>query len=116
MTFGTLGCRPRARSVLHCHGVLALRHLAELVPGVGGMGAPAPLITMTMKGALSHQKDVDVFLDVVALSVPHKSFSLSLTPLSHNFVTRTHTHAHTCSEIAYRIIDVECIVRAQTLQ
>ena len=24
-TFGTLGCRPRARSVLHCHGVLALR-------------------------------------------------------------------------------------------
>ena len=25
MTFGTLGCRLRARSVLHCHGVLALR-------------------------------------------------------------------------------------------
>ena len=25
MTLGTLGCRPRARSVLHCHGVLALR-------------------------------------------------------------------------------------------
>ena len=25
MTFGTLGCRPRARSVLRCHGVLALR-------------------------------------------------------------------------------------------
>ena len=24
-TFGTLGCWPRARSVLHCHGVLALR-------------------------------------------------------------------------------------------
>ena len=24
-TFGTMGCRPRARSVLHCHGVLALR-------------------------------------------------------------------------------------------
>ena len=21
-----MGCRPRARSVLHCHGVLALRH------------------------------------------------------------------------------------------
>ena len=79
-TFGTMGCRPRARSVLHCHGVLALRHrpwtravpdesplvgglstslralghcffvrfrrhcLSQLVPGVGGMGAPAPLI------------------------------------------------------------------------
>ena len=25
-TFGTMGCRPRARSVPHCHGVLALRH------------------------------------------------------------------------------------------
>jgi len=25
MTFGSLGCRPHARSVLHCHGVLALR-------------------------------------------------------------------------------------------
>ena len=25
VTFGTLGCRPRARSVLHCHSVLALR-------------------------------------------------------------------------------------------
>ena len=109
-----MGCRPRARSVLHCHGVLALRHLAELVPGVGGMGAPAPLITMTMKGALSHQKDVDVFLDVVALSVPHKSFSLSHTLITQ--LCHTHTHAHTCSEIAYRIIDVECIVRAQTLQ
>ena len=24
-TFGTMGCRPQARSVLHCHGVLALR-------------------------------------------------------------------------------------------
>jgi len=24
-TFGSMGCRPRARSVLHCHGVLALR-------------------------------------------------------------------------------------------
>ena len=24
-TFGTLGCWPRARSVLHCHGILALR-------------------------------------------------------------------------------------------
>ena len=23
--FGSMGCRPRARSVLHCHGVLALR-------------------------------------------------------------------------------------------
>ena len=89
-TFGALGCRPRARSALHCHGVLALRHrpwtravpdesplvgglsaaalvedslgtspralghcffvrfrrhcLSQLVPGVGGMGAPAPLI------------------------------------------------------------------------
>ena len=26
------------------------------------------------------------------------------------------THTHTCSEISYRIIDVECIVRAKTLQ
>ena len=25
-TFGTLGCRLRARSVLHCHGVLVLWH------------------------------------------------------------------------------------------
>ena len=24
-TFGSLGCRPRARSVPHCHGVLVLR-------------------------------------------------------------------------------------------
>jgi len=24
-TFGSMGCRPRARSVLHCHCVLALR-------------------------------------------------------------------------------------------
>ena len=24
-TFGSMGCRPRARSALHCHGVLALR-------------------------------------------------------------------------------------------
>ena len=23
--FGSMGCRPQARSVLHCHGVLALR-------------------------------------------------------------------------------------------
>ena len=23
--FGTLGCRPRARSALHCHGALVLR-------------------------------------------------------------------------------------------
>ena len=23
--FGSMGCRPRARSLLHCHGVLALR-------------------------------------------------------------------------------------------
>ena len=27
VTFGTLGCRPQARSVLHCHGVLALRQI-----------------------------------------------------------------------------------------
>ena len=26
VTFGSLGYRPRAQSVLHCHGVLALRH------------------------------------------------------------------------------------------
>ena len=26
MTFGSLGYGPRAQSVLHCHGVLALRH------------------------------------------------------------------------------------------
>ena len=26
------------------------------------------------------------------------------------------THTHTCSEISYRITDVECIARAQTLQ
>jgi len=26
------------------------------------------------------------------------------------------THTHSCSETAYRIIDVECIVRAKTLQ
>ena len=26
------------------------------------------------------------------------------------------THTHTCSEISYRITDVECITRAQTLQ
>ena len=29
MTFGSLGYGPRARSVLHCHGVLALRELRE---------------------------------------------------------------------------------------
>ena len=28
----------------------------------------------------------------------------------------TFTHTHTCSETAYRIIDVECIARAKTLQ
>ena len=28
----------------------------------------------------------------------------------------THTYTHTCSETAYRIIDVECIARAKTLQ
>ena len=27
-----------------------------------------------------------------------------------------HTHTHTCSETSYRVIDVECIVRAKTLQ
>ena len=27
-----------------------------------------------------------------------------------------HAHTHTCSEISYRIIDVECISRAKTLQ
>ena len=25
-----------------------------------------------------------------------------------------HTHTHTCSEISYRITDVECITRAKT--
>ena len=30
--------------------------------------------------------------------------------------TSTHPTAHTCSEISYRITDVECIVRAKTLQ
>ena len=41
---------------------------------------------------------------------------------THTFDTRTHTetqrhHAtHTCSEISYRITDVECIVRTKTLQ
>ena len=31
MTFGSLGYGPRAQSVLHCHGVLALRHGTEAV-------------------------------------------------------------------------------------
>jgi hypothetical protein len=34
--------------------------------------------------------------------------------LSQNKQNRTNTH--TCSEIAYRITDVECIVRAKTPQ
>ena len=29
MTFSSLGYRPRARSALHCHGVLALRELRK---------------------------------------------------------------------------------------
>ena len=29
VTFGSLGYGPRARSVLHCHGVLALRELRK---------------------------------------------------------------------------------------
>ena len=29
VTFGSLGYGPRARSVLHCHGVLALRELCK---------------------------------------------------------------------------------------
>ena len=30
--------------------------------------------------------------------------------------TRTHTHTHTCSEVSYRIVDVESIGRAKTTQ
>jgi hypothetical protein len=30
--------------------------------------------------------------------------------------THTHARAHTCSEISYRITDLECILRAKTLQ
>ena len=30
-------------------------------------------------------------------------------------MARAHTHPHTCSEISYRITDVECIGRAQTI-
>ena len=41
-----------------------------------------------------------------------------LSILSNKQDTNTHTplDTHTCSETAYRIIDVECIVRAKTLQ
>ena len=28
----------------------------------------------------------------------------------------SHTHTHTCSEMSYRIVDVECIGRAKTTQ
>ena len=36
--------------------------------------------------------------------------------MQHAHDNRTQQNTHTCSEIAYRIIDVECIVRAKTLQ
>ena len=42
--------------------------------------------------------------------LPHTTYSH--TTYSHT----THTHTHTCSETSYGIIDVECIVRAKTLQ
>ena len=39
-----------------------------------------------------------------------------LTPFWGEGTAYLYTHTHTCSETAYRIIDVECIVRAKTLQ
>ena len=37
-------------------------------------------------------------------------------PPSSTLLTHTHTHSHTCSEMSYRIVDVECIGRAKTTQ
>ena len=61
-------------------------------------------------------------LDLVArlgpVSPSHASLShttLSKTTLSHTTLSQT-TLSHTCSETSYRIIDVECIARAKTLQ
>ena len=45
-----------------------------------------------------------------AVSAPPSSFPPSSRPSSRLL----HTHTHTCSEISYRITDVECIKRAKT--
>ena len=44
---------------------------------------------------------------------PRVLLLLPVLPPQHSL---THTHTHTCSEISYRITDVECISRAQTTQ
>ena len=49
---------------------------------------------------------------IVTVSLQHSVHT------SHAFlkVLYAHAHTHTCSETSYRITDVECIVRAKTLQ
>ena len=71
----------------------------------------SPSLTLTHSHSLTHPHSLS------HPSLTHTTFTslthtLTLSPVhAHTYI---HTHTHTCSEMSYRIVDVECIGRAKT--
>ena len=106
----------------HSHSLTPTHSLTHSLPLTHSL---THSLTHALTHSLSHSHSLTHFH---SLTLPHSLIhslshpSHTHTPHSHHSLTLSlthlymHIHTHTCSEIAYRIIDVECIVRAKTPQ